>query len=217
MRLSLHRDGLILHQQNETRVDRIPYILSGLRRAGPTGAFALRRSNLINPRMRVAGHNTMMNLKSAFESDDRAVSPVIGVILMVAITVILAAVIGTFVLGLGDSLGDSQPTAQFSVDFDSSTNNTTIEHSGGDQIDSDELEVIVSDPDSDLSANGTVSRSVSVGDTLDVNLDDGSDNTDTPSNLRVRVIHQPSDSILLDRTQAVNGDVTLTSDELIIT
>jgi flagellin-like protein len=35
---------------------------------------------------------------------DRAVSPVIGVILMVAITVILAAVIWTFVLGLGDNI-----------------------------------------------------------------------------------------------------------------
>ena len=34
----------------------------------------------------------------------RGFSPVIGVILMVAITVILAAVIGTFVLGLGDSV-----------------------------------------------------------------------------------------------------------------
>ena len=53
-----------------------------------------------------------MNIKTAFQDSDRAVSPVIGVILMVAITVILAAVIGTFVLGLGDSLADSQPTAQ---------------------------------------------------------------------------------------------------------
>jgi flagellin-like protein len=35
--------------------------------------------------------------------DDSAVSPVIGVILMVAITVILAAVIGTFVLGVGNA------------------------------------------------------------------------------------------------------------------
>ena len=48
-----------------------------------------------------------MNVTNLFEGDDRAVSPVIGVILMVAITVILAAVIGTFVLGLGDSLGGS--------------------------------------------------------------------------------------------------------------
>ena len=36
-------------------------------------------------------------------ADDRAVSPVVGVILMVAITVILAAVIGTFVLDLGSN------------------------------------------------------------------------------------------------------------------
>ncbi len=42
-------------------------------------------------------------------------SPVIGVILMVAITVILAAVIGTFVLGLGE---DVQETAQAGVAFD---------------------------------------------------------------------------------------------------
>ena len=49
-------------------------------------------------------------------ADDRAVSPVIGVILMVAITVILAAVIGTFVLGLGDQLGDTAPQASFDTD-----------------------------------------------------------------------------------------------------
>ncbi|ELK55548.1 flagellin-like protein, partial [Haloferax sp. BAB-2207] len=47
-----------------------------------------------------------MNFKQLLAEDD-AVSPVIGVILMVAITVILAAVIGTFVLGLGDQVGDT--------------------------------------------------------------------------------------------------------------
>jgi flagellin-like protein len=52
--------------------------------------------------------------------DSRAVSPVIGVILMVAITVILAAVIGTFVLGLGDSV---QQNAQAGVSFDQQPGN----------------------------------------------------------------------------------------------
>jgi len=47
-----------------------------------------------------------MNLK-ALLADDDAVSPVIGVILMVAITVILAAVIGTFVLGLGENVSQN--------------------------------------------------------------------------------------------------------------
>jgi flagellin-like protein len=60
-----------------------------------------------------------MKLDQMF-GDDRAVSPVIGVILMVAITVILAAVIGTFVLGLGDSLGGSA-TAGVSVSGDTAT------------------------------------------------------------------------------------------------
>lgn len=50
------------------------------------------------------------------ESDGtRAVSPVIGVILMVAITVILAAVIGSFVLELGGNVGNSA-TAGVSVE-----------------------------------------------------------------------------------------------------
>lgn len=54
-------------------------------------------------------------LKEFVSGNDRAVSPVIGVILMVAITVILAAVIGTFVLGLGDSV---QQNAQAGVSFE---------------------------------------------------------------------------------------------------
>lgn len=51
---------------------------------------------------------------------NRAVSPVIGVILMVAVTVILAAVTGTFVLGLGVTGFESVPQAQFTVEFDAS-------------------------------------------------------------------------------------------------
>ncbi len=39
--------------------------------------------------------------------EEEAVSPVIGVILMVAITVILAAVIGAFVFGMGGSLSST--------------------------------------------------------------------------------------------------------------
>ncbi|MFB6201912.1 MAG: type IV pilin [Halorhabdus sp.] len=44
-------------------------------------------------------------------AEDRGVSPVIGVILMVAITVILAAVIATFVMNMGPS-GETQPNSQ---------------------------------------------------------------------------------------------------------
>ncbi|MEF8781821.1 MAG: type IV pilin N-terminal domain-containing protein, partial [Haloarculaceae archaeon] len=59
-----------------------------------------------------------MRLKRLLTDDD-AVSPVIGVILMVAITVILAAVIASFVLGLGDSQQVS-PQASMDADYDAS-------------------------------------------------------------------------------------------------
>ena len=55
--------------------------------------------------------------------DERAVSPVIGVILMVAITVILAAVIAAFVLDLGDSVGQE---AQAGIDFEESTSDGNV-------------------------------------------------------------------------------------------
>jgi len=57
-----------------------------------------------------------MNIKELF-TDDGAVSPVIGVILMVAITVILAAVIASFVLGLGQQAGDNSPSASFDIEY----------------------------------------------------------------------------------------------------
>ena len=79
-----------------------------------------------------ARENPTMNIKALF-TDDEAVSPVIGVILMVAITVILAAVIGTFVLGLGDQVQDTAPQASFTFDF--GTGDVTITHDGGDSID----------------------------------------------------------------------------------
>jgi flagellin-like protein len=76
--------------------------------------------------------------------DDDAVSPVIGVILMVAITVILAAVIASFVLGLGGSQQQT-PQASFSWDFNNKTGSDVTEgvvevsHDGGDSIKHSEL------------------------------------------------------------------------------
>jgi len=57
--------------------------------------------------------------------DDSAVSPVIGVILMVAITVILAAVIGTFVTGIGSEVQES-PQAGVTFDYDDGSGDLTV-------------------------------------------------------------------------------------------
>ena len=77
-----------------------------------------------------------MNLKEIFVRDDRAVSPVIGVILMVAITVILAAVIASMTLGLGDS-AQTAPQAKFT--FQQSSSTVTVSHQSGATIDAARL------------------------------------------------------------------------------
>jgi flagellin-like protein len=80
-----------------------------------------------------------MRLKQLLTDDD-AVSPVIGVILMVAITVILAAVIGSFVLNLGQGVQQTSPQASFDFDYNTSgTNNVTITHQSGDSITASQL------------------------------------------------------------------------------
>jgi flagellin-like protein len=78
-----------------------------------------------------------MNFKQLLTDDD-AVSPVIGVILMVAITVILAAVIGTFVLGLGDNISNTNPQASFTFSFDESsvTDNSDVDWTFDDTVNS---------------------------------------------------------------------------------
>ena len=84
-----------------------------------------------------------MDLKELFH-DDGAVSPVIGVILMVAITVILAAVIASFVLGLGDTASQSTPQASLSFDYtDNGDGEDVLEitHDGGDTLDTARIAV----------------------------------------------------------------------------
>ena len=66
--------------------------------------------------------------------EERAVSPVIGVILMVAITVILAAVIAAFVLDIGP--GDATITASADLEGGEEANEVSVEiTSGGGDMD----------------------------------------------------------------------------------
>ena len=133
-----------------------------------------------------------MKLNNLFNNDDRAVSPVIGVILMVAITVILAAVIGTFVLGLGDQLGDSAPQASFSVD-DVNDTNVTITKTGGATLDPTDLT---------LSVDGELRDEFSGDDWQSGEskvLGHGQDNGD----YTLRIIHDPSGSSIYQTTISV--------------
>ncbi len=88
-----------------------------------------------------------MDLKKIF-NDNKAVSPVIGVVLMVAITVILAAAIGSSVFGQGPS--ESAP--QSNIDINVVDRDTIkLEHLGGDTI------ILASNSTKIMLANGSQS------------------------------------------------------------
>ena len=152
---------------------------------------------------------------------------------MVAITVILAAVIGTFVLGLGDSLSQA-PQSQISVQ-DSSANsqpvndatNALIEisHDGGDALVDGDYSVQIRKGTSGSyttlyeggsGANWTDAADVQVGFTPNPGeLTVGDTGTiyvsktttgdyDYSGKWDVQIVHKPSDSIIVSRTVTVN-------------
>jgi len=107
-----------------------------------------------------------------FNKNEKAVSPVVGVILMVAITVILAAVIAAFVFGIGGTQTKT-PVASLQIKSASSTtNNITISHSGGDAIDLNKVKAIIEQGTNRNvinELNGTGAQIIYVGDNLVIN------------------------------------------------
>ena len=174
----------------------------------------------------------MIDRITELRDSDRGVSPVIGVILMVAITVILAAVIGTFVLGLGDSLNQapqstldaSDASDEANVTAGSTKNLLEISHNGGDALGDGDYRVTVTppggssldvhngtnaDPTVNFGSDNTVELSsdpgeFSVGSTMTVVVGSTAGEYDFAGDWQVRIIHGPSESILLDQTVTVN-------------
>jgi flagellin-like protein len=171
-------------------------------------------------------------LKEFVTGDERGVSPVIGVILMVAITVILAAVIGTFVLGLGDSLSQSTPTA--SVDFSDASANyqvngsaseaIDITHSGGDTLTVANLRVIVREAGNNQEVarydgswtasqgsgaswelNGAaMGDEIETGDLVKISLTDDNAVPADQTEYSVTIIHKPSSNTIASGTVQVS-------------
>jgi len=79
--------------------------------------------------------------------NDEGVSPVVGVMLMLVVTIIIAAVVASFASGLG-STSDAAPTVSLQVSIPAGTNdaaqNVTIANLGGDSIKTEDLQIIVS-------------------------------------------------------------------------
>ena len=84
------------------------------------------------------------------EKQDRAVTPVISTILMVAIVVILAAVISTFAIGFTENLNEPAPnvadtTGEFLINEPDAFDNqfVRITHIAGDSVAVEDIEIVV--------------------------------------------------------------------------
>ena len=135
--------------------------------------------------------------KELFADDnERGVSPVIGVILMVAITVILAAVIGAFVLGLGDQVSETAPTATIDYEFDNA-DGVTLSHEGGAELDNSTISININGSVAPTTGwDGNDDDMISAGDTITLTLESNSapygdvESDDFASGNTVRVIWQ---------------------------
>lgn len=143
---------------------------------------------------------------------DRAVSPVIGVILMVAITVILAAVIGVFVLGLQDELGETAPTATLSFDDGDESENyqLILEHEQGDTLEIDELSVVVGGESEDLTEFENIDEgdTLSAGESIGLEVNSTENVIDETDEDNASLVHDPSGTQLIDDQSVEIVEVT---------
>lgn len=157
-----------------------------------------------------------------FRKNENAVSPVIGVILMVVITVIIAAVLAVFAFGVGAPT--KTPTASVKItSVDAASDVITVQHYGGDTLRMKDVKITVETLNGDgviqgtavLDVASTVTKQFSAGDTLKIDttvatpvlelngagitLDassTGSLTLATADTVRVTVIDTPSGSVL---------------------
>jgi hypothetical protein len=78
---------------------------------------------------------TISSMPSLGEPRDRGTVPLVGVILMVAVTIIVGAVFGVFMLGLGENVDEAGPTATFEYTYSDKNNRVKVEMTNGDSLD----------------------------------------------------------------------------------
>lgn len=80
-----------------------------------------------------------MNDNRPFFTEERAVTPVIGIILIVAIAVILGAVVSAYALGTISDVGSPAPQTSFDFNPDYTTGDIVVTKRGGDTVTGDQL------------------------------------------------------------------------------
>ncbi len=153
-----------------------------------------------------------MDFKKLFRKDEKAVSPVIGVILMVAITVILAAAIGSSVFNQNPAQTASKASINVkavSVDDSSKVGTIKIEHLGGDTLDFKNKKAKLTasvDSGSSLEIDTSTIELFSAGDVKSIVLKKASDETDEvpditkgSSTVNIKITDTATNQVVCDR------------------
>ncbi|HUV52464.1 MAG TPA: type IV pilin N-terminal domain-containing protein [Dehalococcoidia bacterium] len=139
-----------------------------------------------------------------FLRDQRGVSPVIGVILMVAITVVMGAVVAGFAYGYLGNTPKAPNVALSVIDDPTDQVSLLVKHSGGESIDGGDWECSVTagkESSADFaSQTETGAVTISTGTTLDVDFitTTGGATPIAAGWYHVVAVHKGSDAILLD-------------------
>ena len=92
----------------------------------------------------------IMNLK---ERNEDAVSPVIGVMLMLVVTIVIAAVVAAFAGGIAT---DTEPTPSVVLTADAYEDKVMLQSLSGDRLEITKLSVNIYEEDGDLITAGTI-------------------------------------------------------------
>jgi len=84
-----------------------------------------------------------------------AVSPVIGVMLMLVVTIVIAAVVAAFAGGLGGDV-EMAPTAALNIDVYAGENTVKIEHLSGEALITKDISIKVSDTSGNSKGTGNL-------------------------------------------------------------
>jgi len=109
--------------------------------------------------------------------ESRGVSPVIGTILVVAVAVILAAVIGATAFGFTDDINEPVDQAVLDLDFEEEDDIATddydeflwqleLSHTGGDDVDGDDITVLLNH--GSVQVTGEYDETLTSGDSVEV-------------------------------------------------
>ncbi len=136
-----------------------------------------------------------------FLKDKRAVSPVIGVVLMVAITVVMGAVVAGFAYGYLGTTTKAPNVALSVIDDPSDSDSVLLKDVGGESLEANSWQGSVT-PGKESTANFTTQSqlgayALATGTVLDITTDTNGDGI-TTGWYHVVAVHTGSDAILLD-------------------